>query len=291
MSSYRTVRKILYGQPFDMGGMPIRQPFPARGVEQIDPFLLLHHARLQLPPGKDMHDEGVGPHPHRGFSPVTFLFEGGIHHRDSAGNSQVVYAEGVQWMNAGSGLVHSERPPVEWQENGGTQELIQLWINTPARHKMEAPTYFPIPAENMPLLISDDGSTQIRLVCGQMNGKTGPVQPLSPITACMVRMRAGANFYFPLPEKQEALIYLLDGELRSACSPELPLPAHHAVWFNLPGYGIDIKAIQDTRLLLVAGEPLHEPVAARGPFVMNTQEELYQAFADYQQGKMGILEE
>jgi redox-sensitive bicupin YhaK (pirin superfamily) len=107
----------------------------------------------------------------------------------------------------------------------------------------------------------------------------------------MVQMQAGASYFFPLPEKQEALIYLLDGELRSACSPELPLPAHHAVWFNLPGDGIDIKAIQDTRLLLVAGEPLHEPVAARGPFVMNTQEELYQAFADYQQGKMGILEE
>lgn len=289
MSSYRNVRKILYGQPFDMGGMPIRQPFPAHGVEQIDPFLLLHHARLELAPGKNMLHEGVGPHPHRGFSPVTFLFEGGIHHRDSKGNSQVVYAEGVQWMNAGSGLVHSERPPAEWDKKGGTQELIQLWINTPARHKMDAPTYEPISAESMPLITSDDGLTQIRLVSGEMKDKRGPVEPLFPITSCMVRMQAGAHYFFPLPKQQEALIYLLDGELRSVCSPEVPLPQHHAVWFNQEGSGIEISAVKQTRLLLVAGEPLQEPIAARGPFVMNTKEELLQAFSDYQQGKLGEL--
>lgn len=291
MSSFRSIRALLYGQPFDMGGMPIRQPFPARGAEQIDPFLLLHHARLQLPPGKRMTEEGVGPHPHRGFSPVTFLFEGGIHHRDSAGNSRVVYAEGVQWMNAGSGLVHSERPPLEWEEKGGTQELIQLWINTPARHKMDTPTYYPIAADEMPLIQRDDNRTHIRLVCGEMENCRGPVQPLSPITACMVRMQLGASYYFSLPPTQETLIYLLDGELRSACSPDRSLPAHHAVWFNCNGEGIELRAMQDTRFLLVAGEPLREPVAARGPFVMNTQDELYQAFADYQQGKMGKLEE
>lgn len=290
MYSYKTIRAVLYGQPFDMGGMPIRQPFPARGAEQIGPFLLLHHARLHLAPGKKMSEEGVGPHPHRGFSPVTFLFEGGIHHRDSVGNSQVVYAEGVQWMNAGSGLVHSERPPQEWEENGGTQELIQLWINTPARYKMDAPTYFPIAADEMPLIQTDDKLTRIRLVCGELAGKKGPVQPLSPITACMVRMQAGASYAFSIPASQETLIYLLDGELRTADSPDQPLLAHHAIWFQREEGKIHLNALQETRFLLVAGEPLNEPVAARGPFVMNTQEELYQAFADYQQGKMGELE-
>jgi redox-sensitive bicupin YhaK (pirin superfamily) len=290
MSDSRTIRSILYGQPFDMGGMPIRQPFPARGVEQIDPFLLLHHARLQVQPGGNAAEQGVGPHPHRGFSPVTFLFEGGIHHRDSVGNSQVVYAEGVQWMNAGSGLVHSERPPEAWDTAGGTQELIQLWINTPARHKMDPPTYYPLSSDNMPFILSEDAKTRIRLVCGELAAQKGPVQPLSPITACMVHMKAGASYFFPLPEHQEALIYLLDGELRAASSPDVALPAYHAVWFNKQGAGIDLTAVKNTRFLLVAGAPLQEPVAARGPFVMNTQEELYQAFADYQHGKMGQLE-
>jgi redox-sensitive bicupin YhaK (pirin superfamily) len=122
-----------------------------------------------------------------------------------------------------------------------------------------------------------------------MKDKRGPVKPLFPITSCMVRMQAGAHYFFPLPKQQEALIYLLDGELRSICSPEVPLPQHHTVWFNQEGNGIEISAVKQTRLLLVAGEPLQEPIAARGPFVMNTKEELLQAFSDYQQGKLGEL--
>ena len=128
----RTVSRILYAQPVDMGGLPIRQPLPTQRVEQIDPFLLLHHADVKVPTHLEPDHAGVGPHPHRGFSPVTFIFKGGVHHRDSRGNDSVIYAGGAQWMNAGMGVIHSERPPHDIHEIGGKQEIIQLWINTPA---------------------------------------------------------------------------------------------------------------------------------------------------------------
>lgn len=121
MKKNRTVQAILYAQPMDMGGLPIRQPFPSGKMEQIDPFLLLHHADMQVPTNIDTRHAGVGPHPHRGFSPVSFIFKGGVHHRDSRGNDNIVYAGGTQWMNAGMGIIHSERPPADIHEIGGRQ--------------------------------------------------------------------------------------------------------------------------------------------------------------------------
>src|SRR5687767_4292454 len=138
----RTVTHLLPADQFDMGGMPIRQAFPTAQVEQIDPFLLLHHADIKVPKHIEPDHGGVGPHPHRGFSPVTFIFQGGVHHRDSRGNDSVVYAGGAQWMNAGMGVMHSERPPKDIHEIGGRQEIIQLWINTPSKNKMDQPKYF-----------------------------------------------------------------------------------------------------------------------------------------------------
>jgi redox-sensitive bicupin YhaK (pirin superfamily) len=122
----RSVAAILYAHPFDMGGMPIRQPFPTNKVEQIDPFILLHHAVVEIPKESDPKHTGVGPHPHRGFSPVTFIFEGGVHHQDSRGNNNTIYKGGIQWMNAGMGIIHSERPPVDIQAIGGKQEIIHF---------------------------------------------------------------------------------------------------------------------------------------------------------------------
>src|SRR5678809_1493277 len=144
----RTIKHILYGRQFNMGGLPIRQPIPSTELDQVDPFLLLHHAEVRMPMHTPVEKAGVGPHPHRGFSPVTFIFKGGVHHRDSRGNDNVVYAGGTQWMNAGMGIIHSERPPADIFERGGILEIIQLWINTPARNKMDQPSYTPLTAEN-----------------------------------------------------------------------------------------------------------------------------------------------
>jgi redox-sensitive bicupin YhaK (pirin superfamily) len=148
----RTIETIAYGQQMDMGGFPIRQALPSSKADMLDPFLLLHHANIKVAENVDVKNAGVGPHPHRGFSPVTFIFKGGVHHRDSRGNSHIVYEGGTQWMNAGMGVIHSERPPVDIHELGGVQELIQLWINTPAANKMEVPAYIPVTKEDTPVV-------------------------------------------------------------------------------------------------------------------------------------------
>src|SRR4051812_16395727 len=151
---HRTVRSVVYANTFDMGGMPVRQAFPSHKADQIDPFLLLHHADIKVPKHVPTNKAGVGPHPHRGFSPVTFIFKGGVHHHDSRGNNNIVYKGGTQWMNAGMGVIHSERPPADIHELGSEQEIIQLWVNTPAAHKMDQPQYQPITAEETPSIIS-----------------------------------------------------------------------------------------------------------------------------------------
>ncbi len=287
MKTNRTIKSILYGQPMDMGGIPIRQPFPSRKAEQIDPFLLLHHAELTVPADMDTKHAGVGPHPHRGFSPVTFLFEGGVNHHDSRGNKNTVYAGGTQWMNAGMGVIHSERPPMDIHEMGGRQELIQLWVNTPAKHKMDTPSYFPLTAEETPALVSEDGLTTVKVIAGSLNGVEGPIKPLSPVNTFTAVMKKGARFFFNIPQTHNAFIYLLDGKVQVTGDSEVD--GKYVAVFNHDGEGFELEAREDTRLFIGTGEPLNEPVASHGPFVMNNQTELMEAFRDYQLGKMGVL--
>src|SRR4051812_33605254 len=166
-----------------MGGLPIRQPFPTNNVAQIDPFLLLHHADVKVPTHLEPDHAGVGPHPHRGFSPVSFIFKGGVHHRDSRGNDSVIYAGGAQWMNAGMGVMHSERPPRDIHEIGGRQEIIQLWINTPAGHKMDQPVYFPVTAEEAPAYHTADNAVVMKVFSGNLMGVKGPIRSHTEVNA------------------------------------------------------------------------------------------------------------
>jgi redox-sensitive bicupin YhaK (pirin superfamily) len=271
----------------DMGGFPIRQPFPSHKAEQIDPFLLLHHAELKVPSHKPVSQAGVGPHPHRGFSPVSFIFKGGVHHRDSRGNDNVVYAGGTQWMNAGMGMIHSERPPADIHEMGGEQELIQLWVNTPAKHKMDQPSYQPLTADETPEIISKDGLTQIKIVAGDLEGVKGPIHTLSDVNTFTVTMKKGASYFFAIPATHNAFIYLMKGKL--LIGSDVELDAKYVVSFQQDGDGINIEALEDAHLFVGTGEPLNEPLASHGPFVMNTQKEIMEAIRDYQLGKMGIL--
>jgi len=283
----RTVNRLLYADIVDMGGMSVRQPFPTQQVAQIDPFLLLHHHESKLPEGAVPHRSGVDPHPHRGFSPVTFVYKGGVHHRDSRGNNSVVYAGGTQWMNAGMGVVHSERPPADIQERGGVQEIVQLWVNLPKAHKMNQPQYIPLQAEDTPVLQLDGGRIRVRVVTGTFEEVNGPIKTLTPILALRVEMEAGTTYAFPVPAHYNAFLYLLDGSVQ--LEGYGPIEGHHLALLNQNGEGCTITARERTRLLLLAGEPLQEPVASHGPFVMNTQSEILQAMRDYQQGKMGML--
>ena len=270
-----------------MGGMPIRQPLPTHAVGQIDPFLLLHHANIKAPAHVKPDHAGVGPHPHRGFSPVTFIFQGGVHHRDSRGHNSTVYAGGAQWMNAGMGIIHSERPPDDIQEIGGRQEIIQLWINTPAQHKMDVPSYFPVKAEDVPSTASEDGKVKVNVFSGELLGIKGPVPSQTVVNAATLVFQQGGKISIPLPSNHNAFIYLLDGQLKVdgfGLVEEL-----HLVHFKNDGDGITLEGIQNTRVLLLSGKPLDEEVVSHGPFVMNTQTQILEAMRDYQMGKMGIL--
>lgn len=287
MSTNRTIKSILYATPMDMGGFPIRQPFPSHKAEQIDPFLLLHHAEVKVPSHKPVLQSGVGPHPHRGFSPVSFIFKGGVHHRDSRGNNNVVYAGGTQWMNAGMGMIHSERPPADIHEMGGVQELIQLWVNTPAKHKMDQPSYQPLTAEETPTIVSEDGLTSIKIIAGNLEGVKGPIHTLSDVNTFTIAMKKGAIHFFSIPKTHNAFIYLMSGKLLLGANDNLD--AKYVASFQLDGDGIAIEALEDAHLFMGTGEPLNEPVASHGPFVMNTQTEIMEALRDYQMGKMGVL--
>lgn len=283
----RSVARLLYAQPVDMGGMPIRQPLPTQQVQQIDPFLLLHHADIKAPLHVEPDDAGVGPHPHRGFSPVTFIFKGGVHHRDSRGNDSTIYAGGAQWMNAGMGIIHSERPPHDIYEIGGRQEIIQLWINTPAKNKMDQPVYIPVRAEDVPTTISEDGKVEARIFSGDVLEVKGPVPSQTIVNAATLIFKKDGKISIPIPTSHNAFIYLLDGKL-SVDGFGL-VEGLHIVHFKNDGEGIGATALEDTRVLFLSGEPLNEDVVSYGPFVMNTQTQIMEAMRDYQMGKMGVL--
>ncbi|MBX7125549.1 MAG: pirin family protein [Cyclobacteriaceae bacterium] len=283
----RSVHSLLYAEQHDMGGLPIRQPFPTVRVNQIDPFLLLHHHNGKTPQHIEPRHAGVGPHPHRGFSPVTFIFQGGVHHRDSRGNNSIIYAGGAQWMNAGRGIIHSERPPADIHEIGGRQEIIQLWINTPAAHKMDQPVYFPVAASDAPSISSADGLVTGKVFAGTVLEARGPVTSFTDVNAATLVAKAGGTLELPIPPSHNAVLYLLDGQI--TLEGYGLTDALHAVYFNRDGDGIRFRALQDTRMLFLSGEPIGEPVVSHGPFVMNTTTEILEAMRDYQMGKMGVL--
>ena len=282
----RTIKSIVYSNTFDMGGMEVRQAFPSGKAVAPNPFLLLHHADVLVPTDIPLSKAGVGPHPHRGFSPVTIIYKGGVHHRDSRGNDNIIYAGGTQWMNAGLGIIHSERPPADIQETGGRQEIIQLWVNTPAAHKLDQPAYYPLTAEETPTITSADGLVTIKIHSGALDGVQGKIPTFSPVNTFSVYMEIHGQYRLPLPVDHNAFAYVLKGKIQIG---DDVIEANYAALFGNDGDYIDLHSSDETVLLIGSGTPIEEPIASHGPFVMNSQTEIMQAFKDYQQGKMGIL--
>lgn len=282
----RTIDRIIPAQRVNMGGILLDQPLPMRNVEQIDPFLLVHHWASVLPGGEKERELGVGPHPHRGFSPVTLIFKGAVHHRDSLGTKSIIEAGGAQWMNSGRGIVHSERPPKELAENGGDFELIQFWANTPASRKMEPANYQPLTAEETPTVTSADGKVKAGIVAGKALGKEGPIELMTPMLVMRFDIQQGGKMEVDIPENFNAFVYQLDGKLDfdGTIAKKKDL-----TWFKNDGKTIAFEGLEDTRAILLAGEPINEPLATYGPFVMNNQTQIMEALRDYQMGKMGVL--
>ena len=281
--NYRSVSHILESSIIDMGSFQVKQPLPTQKVPQISPFLLLHHfGPIKVEPGFDPID--LGPHPHRGFEPVTFLYQGGIRHKDSLGNEGILEAGDIQWMTAGRGIIHSERASDFFMENGGTIEGIQLWVNLPAQNKMTQPKYQEIRKNDIPVIT--ENKVTHRLVSGQWNGQKGIVNTFSPMIIIQTSILSGGKTQIPIPENFNTCIYILSGEI--TLNDNFDYPAGKMIYFTNKGDGIGIEGLEDTEILVLCGEPIEEPLAQYGPFVMNSQTEIMEAMRDYQMGKMGF---
>lgn len=268
-------------------GFPVRTAFSYQdGGAQFSPFLLLDYAGpAEFPPSAE--PRGVGEHPHRGFETVTIVYQGEVEHRDSAGNHGTIGPGDVQWMTAASGVVHEEKHSREFARQGGTLEVVQLWVNLPARHKMSPPGYQTISDRRIPRVLLAEGAGTARVIAGEMEGLKGPARTFTPIHLWDVRIRGGRRDEMPLPAGHTAMLFVLRGKV----SLNLSETAGEAdlVLLGRDGEGLLLDAREDASVLVLAGEPIDEPVAVHGPFVMNTQEELRRAAEDYRAGRMGRL--
>ncbi|MBK9075290.1 MAG: pirin family protein [Flavobacteriales bacterium] len=255
--------------------------------QRLSPFFLLDY-NSPMDFGPREHPRGVGVHPHRGFETVTFAFKGRVAHHDSAGHSGVIGEGDVQWMTAGSGVLHKEYHEREFSRSGGAFHMAQLWVNLPAKHKMEAPRYQAITRDAMTHVDLSDGKSEARVIAGELFGAKGPAKTWSPIIAAVVRIAPGGEADFVLPSGFNSAILLVEG---TAIVNESDAPVDHLVVLRNDGEEVHAASIDGATLLVLSGEPLNEPIAAYGPFLMNTYDEIKQAFADVAAGKFGVLEE
>jgi redox-sensitive bicupin YhaK (pirin superfamily) len=270
------------------GGVEIHRAFPTPQVEDIDPFLLLDHmGPLDYRPGDDT---GFPDHPHRGFETVTYLLEGQMEHRDSFGNHGSLNPGDVQWMTAGSGLVHSEMPGRDLVRGGGRLEGFQLWVNLPRRDKMTAPHYQELKAAQIPQAVNASGDVRVKVIAGESLGVRGVIQSRTPILYLHLTLQPGASFTQPAAKTFNAFAYVVRGQARFS-DISVPQPEKRLVVFGHDGDAIHVANPGTTPagVLLIGGEPIGEPVARHGPFVMNTRQELVEAFEDFRSGKMGRI--
>jgi len=255
---------------------------PTRSVEYIDPFLFLNHHGPQV---YRANNRGLpfGPHPHRGFETVTFILEGDILHKDSSGHESVIKAGGIQWMTAGSGLIHAEVSSNEFKKTGGPLEILQLWVNLPAKYKMTEPRYLGLQESEIPTATLADGVTA-HAVSGTWGQAAGAVQPLADVSLAWLDLAEGATVTLPIAASRSIFFYVVRGSVRVNGTEAF---ARELVEFDCDGDELAVEALTASVLLLGHAEPFGEPVVSGGPFVMNTEAEIQQAYADYQQGKFG----
>ena len=283
-----TIKTIGRSDFVNMGPVRLRQPIPTQQLEMVDPFILLHHyGPYTIDAENNPFD--LGPHPHRGFEPITFLIQGEQLHRDSLGHESVVKAGDVQWTTAGRGIIHAEGPTKEFVERGGTLEGIQLWLNLPAEKKMIQPNYQHVKAEDFPVVSSDDGKVSVQVVAGQLEGKGGKIATQTSVNAYMIDIEAGGEHVIEIPETHQSILYLLNGDVTINDVVNLVKDDNQLIEFDQDGDGFSIKGNANSKLLFLSGAPFKEKVASWGPYVMNTQTEIMEALRDYQMGKMGFL--
>jgi quercetin 2,3-dioxygenase len=267
-------------------GFPVRNLFPSNGVEnEVSPFLMLDYAGPKYFEPTST-PKGVGEHPHRGFETVTIAYQGSVAHRDSGGHSGTIRPGDVQWMTAASGVVHEEKHEPQFAKYGGTFEMVQLWVNLPKAYKMSPPRYQTLTKEQIPVVEVNGGT--LRVIAGEWNGARGPAKTFTPVNVFDLHLNAGGRAEVALPAAFNTALVLLKGDVLVNGEHSLEGEAKIAV-FDQSGETVSIEARKDSTLLVLSGEPINEPVASYGPFVMNTRQELMQAVDDYRAGKMGRL--
>lgn len=268
----------------DIEDLVTRRPLPGPQLEQLDPFLFLNHHGPQVYPA---NNRGLpfGPHPHRGFETVTFILDGSLAHADSASHQSVIHAGGVQWMTAGSGIIHAEISPPEFRRDGGSLEILQLWVNLPSRLKMSEPRYVGLQQEEIPA-ITLPGGGELRLIAGQWQEQTAPITSLTGVFMSTLRLPSGVSEQLPVAAGRQVFLYLVSGEVSIGGEPVKP---HHLIEVDREGDRIDIEASSNARLLFGHGDVIDEAVYSHGPFVMTTRAEIVQAVEDYQAGRFGGL--
>ncbi len=281
----RTVKALHPAVREDIGDLKTVRPLPGPGIEHVDPFLFLNHHGPQTY-GPSNTGLPFGPHPHRGFETVTFILEGELAHLDSSGGQSIITAGGVQWMTAGRGLVHAEVSPEEFKRHGGPLEILQLWVNLPAKYKMIAPRYIGLQKSDIPSVPIDDGRAVLNLVAGEWDSRRAPIQSITDIHMVTAYMLAGGLLEAAVAPGRNVFLYVVRGAIRVAGQKA---PSCTLVELHDDDDHVAIEAVTDTVLLFGHAPPLNEPVVAHGPFVMNTPEEIRQAFADYKAGRFGGL--
>jgi quercetin 2,3-dioxygenase len=289
--THRSVAGIINSvETLEGAGFLVRRPFPKSSFSELDPFLLLDElGPVNLKPGQA---KGAPDHPHRGFETVSYVLAGRLEHKDSAGHAGLLNPGDVQWMTAGAGVVHSEMPEAEFTRMGGRLHGIQLWVNLPQRDKMIPPRYQEIPAAQIPVAQTADGSVTVRVIAGESLGAQAVIETRTPLIYLHLTLQPGATIVQPMPQEYNAFAYVLDGSGLFGTEQ-----AHgndgQMVIFAQDGDEVTIAnpvdANQSLDLLLIAGIPLNEPVVRYGPFVMNSQAEIIQAIDDYQNGRMGHI--
>ena len=291
MKTRKLERVLIPPRPHMVGdGFRVHQYIPSAlgaGFERMDPFIMMdYNSKFYFPPTE--RPRGVDVHPHRGFETVTIAYKGSVAHHDSAGNSGVIKEGDVQWMTAASGILHKEYHEENFSRAGGDFQMVQLWVNLPAKDKMSAPKYQGITNEEMKKVQLSNNAGTVEVIAGEYNGEKGPATTFTPVNMLNAKLNKGGNATFNFPENYNTAILVVEGNIKVNNSEEIKTDGFGL--FENEGDTFTIEALDQAVVLVLSGKPINEPIAAQGPFVMNTRAELDQAISDFNMGKFGYLE-
>jgi len=279
----RSIKKIHSAEYRPVADLVTYSPMPTRQLEMIDPFLFLNHHGPQTY-GPLNNGLPFGPHPHRGMETVTFIIDGDIAHKDSDGNESVIYSGGVQWMTAGSGLIHAEISSEDFKKFGGDLEILQLWVNLLASLKMTKPKYIGLQEDKIPVISLDEGKVKTKIVSGKFEDHDAAFETITDVNLRTFSIKKSGILNLDIPKENNILFYVIRGEVKVN---DVTVTDRQLVEFENDATELKIEASEDSLLLFGDAKPFNEPVVARGPFVMNSLEEIDQAYADFQAGKLG----